>query len=164
MAKSKTIVSIDLEDGGFPPLTPEIEQERRLAIFDLLEENKFAVADSSKFSKVYKGPLALCITHQGNRLIFSLSEPKNREKIFDFILSINPFRKVIREYSEICASYFDAVKRLPPSKIEAIDMARRGIHNQGAEVLLERLDGKINTDQATAKRLFTLICVLQLRE
>ena len=94
----------------------------------------------------------------------SLREPKTTEKIFDFILSLNPFKKIIREYSQICASYFDAVKRLSPSKIEAIDMARRGVHNQGAEILLERLDGKINTDQATAKRLFTLICVLQLRE
>ena len=164
MVKSRTIVSIDLDDGGLPPLTPEIEQERKLAIFDLLEENKFTVADSSKFSKAYKGPLAVCITSKGNRLILSLREPKNREKIFDFILSINPFRKVIREYSEICASYFDAVKRLPPSKIEAIDMARRGIHNQGAELLLERLAGKIDSDHGTAKRLFTLICVLQLRE
>ena len=164
MDKNKKIVSIDLDDGGLPALTPEIEQERRLAIFDLLEENRFAVADSSKFSKIYEGPIALHITSQGNRLILSLRAPKTSEKIFDFILSTNPFRKVIREYSEICASYFDAVKRLPPSKIEAIDMARRGIHNQGAEVLLERLDGKIDTDQATAKRLFTLIYVLQLRE
>ena len=164
MVKSKTIVSIDLDDGGLPPLTPEIEQERKLAIFDLLEENKFAVSDSSKFSKVYKGPLALYITFQGNRLILSLKDPETREKIFDFILSMNPLRKIIREYSEICASYFDAVKRLPPSRIEAIDMARRGIHNQGAEVLLERLNGKIDSDHATAKRLFTLICVIQLRE
>ena len=163
MAKSKSIVSIDLNDGGLSPLTPEIEQERRLAIFDLLEDNKFALVDSSNFRKNYEGPLALCVTSQGNRLILSLSDPKTNEKIFDFILSISPFRKVIREYSEIWASYFDAVKRLPPSKIEAIDMARRGIHNEGAEVLLERLDGKIDTDQATAKRLFTLICVLQLR-
>ena len=164
MAKSKSILSIDIDDKGLPPLTPEIEQERRLAIFDLLEENKFAVSDSSKFSKVYEGPLALCITSHGNRLILSLRDPETTEKIFDFILSINPLRKVIREYSEICASYFDAVKRLPPSKIESIDMARRGIHNLGAEVLLERLNGKIDSDHATAKRLFTLICVLQLRE
>ena len=163
MVKSKSIVSIDINDEGLPPLTPEIEQERRLAIFDLLEENKFAVADSSKFTKFYQGPLALCITSHGNRLILSLRDPQTTEKIFDFILSINPFRKVIREYSDICASYFDAVKRLPPSKIEAIDMARRGIHNQGAEVLLERLNGKIDSDHATAKRLFTLICVIQLR-
>ena len=163
MAKSRSIVSIDLNDGGLAPLTPEIEQERRLAIFDLLEDNKFALVNSSSFRKNYEGPLALCVTSQGSRLILSLSDPETNEKIFDFILSISPFRKVIREYSDICASYFDAVKRLPPSKIEAIDMARRGIHNEGAEVLLERLDGKIATDQATAKRLFTLICVLQLR-
>ena len=164
MDKNKKIVSIDLDDGGLPALTPETEQERRLAIFDLLEENRFAVADPSKVSKIYKGPVALNVISQGNHLILSLRDPKTSEKIFDFILSINPFRKIIREYSKICASYFDAVKRLPPSKIEAIDMARRGIHNQGAEVLLERLDGKINTDHTTAKRLFTLIYVLQLRE
>ena len=164
MVKSKSIISIDIDDEGLPPLTPEIEQERRLAIFDLLEENRFAVADFSKFNKIYEGPIALHITSQGNRLILSLRDPKTSEKIFDFILSTNPFRKVIREYSEICASYFDAVKRLPPSKIEAIDMARRGIHNQGADLLLERLDGKIDSNHATAKRLFTLICVLQLRE
>ena len=164
MVKSKSIVSIELDDGGLPPLTPEIEQERRLAIFDLLEENRFEVADPLKVSKIYKGSIALNVNSQGNRLILSLRDPKTSEKIFDFILSINPFRKIIREYSKICASYFDAVKRLPPSKIEAIDMARRGVHNQGAEVLLERLDGKIDTDWATAKRLFTLIYVLQLRE
>ena len=163
MVKSKAIVSIDLDSGGLPPLTPEIEQERRLAIFDLLEENKFAVSNSSKVSKGYTGSIALCITSQENRLILSLKNPETSEQIFDFILSINPLRKVIREYSQICASYFDAVKRLPPSKIEAIDMARRGIHDQGAEVLLDRLNGKIDTDHATAKRLFTLICVLQLR-
>ena len=164
MIKSRTLVSIVLDDVGLPALTPEIEQERQLAIFDLLEENKFEVAESSKVSKIYKGPIALNVNSQGNRLILSLRDPKTSEKIFDFILSINPFRQIIREYSKICASYFDAVKRLPPSKIEAIDMARRGIHNQGAEVLLERLEGKFNTDRATAKRLFTLIYVLQLRE
>ena len=134
MVKSKTIVSIELDDGDLPPLTPEIEQERRLAIFDLLEENTFAVVDPSKIGKIYKGPIALTVISQGNRLILSLREPKTTEKIFDFILSLNPFKKIIREYSQICASYFDAVKRLPPSKIEAIDMARRGVHNQGAEI------------------------------
>ena len=78
----------------------------------------------------------------------------------EFHLSLGPFRQVVKDYFQICESYFDAVKRLPPSQIEAIDMARRGIHNEGASILQERLEGKADVDTATARRLFTLICVL----
>ena len=94
------------------------------------------------------------------RLVFAISD-QAAQKVAEFHLSLGPFRQVVKDYFQICESYFEAVKRLPPSQIEAIDMARRGIHNEGARVLQERLEGKVEVDKNTARRLFTLICVLQ---
>ena len=119
------ICHIEIDEKGLVKPTPEIEQERRVAIFDLLEDNSFAL-------------------------------PKREDRV----VPTGPFRQVVKDYFQICESYFEAVKRLPPSQIEAIDMARRGIHNEGARVLQERLDGKAEVDIDTARRLFTLICVL----
>ena len=93
------------------------------------------------------------------RLIFDVNTEK-AEKAAEFHLSLGPFRQVVKDYCQICESYFDAVKKLPPSQIETIDMARRGIHNEGSRVLQERLEGKAEIDTDTARRLFTLICVL----
>jgi uncharacterized protein (UPF0262 family) len=92
-------------------------------------------------------------------LVFAISD-QAAQKVAEFHLSLGPFRQVVKDYFQICESYFEAVKRLPPSQIEAIDMARRGIHNEGARVLQERLEGKALVDSATARRLFTLICVM----
>ena len=117
------ISHLELDDANLPPPTPEIEQERKVALFDLL-----ATEDA--------------------------------EKAAEFHLSLGPFRQVVKDYFQICESYFDAVKTLPPSQIETIDMARRGIHNEGSRVLQERLEGKAEIDADTARRLFTLICVL----
>ncbi len=161
MADTERIVNITLDDTGLPAPTPEIEQERRVAIFDLLEENLFGLP-GREGQPAPEGPYTLDLSIRERRLVFDL-HTESGEKAGEFHLSLTPFRQVIKDYFQICASYFDAVKRLPPSQIEAIDMGRRGIHDEGSRILLERLDGKVNTDKATARRLFTLICVLHFK-
>jgi uncharacterized protein (UPF0262 family) len=106
------------------------------------------------------GPYRLLLAIREGRLVFDIADQAD-QKIGEFHLSLGPFRQVVKDYHQICGSYFEAVKRLPPSQIEAIDMARRGIHNEGARILQERLDGKAVVDMDTARRLFTLICVLR---
>ena len=152
------IVRIDLDDAGLPPPTPEIEQERRVAIFDLLEDNSFALPPREGRA-VPSGPYRLGVSVRDRRLVFEISTEDGRPA-GQFHLSLGPFRQVVKDYSRICESYFDAVRTLPPGQIETIDMARRGIHDEGARVLRERLTGKAEVDAATARRLFTLICVL----
>ncbi len=161
MTDTDRIVNIALDDSGLPAPTPEIEQERRVAIFDLLEENTFALP-GREGKPAPAGPYNLDLSIRDRRLVFDL-HTQSGEKAGEFHLSLTPFRQVIKDYFQICASYFDAVKRLPPSQIEAIDMGRRGIHNEGSRILLERLEGKVVTDKATARRLFTLICVLHFK-
>jgi len=158
MTPTNCICRIDIDDEGLPPPTPEIAQERKVAIFDLLEENSFALPGRVG-GPPPKGPFALGLAVREGRLVVDTASAEG-DKLAEFHLSLGPFRQVIKDYFSICESYFDAVKRLPPSQIEAIDMARRGIHNEGAEVLIERLAGKAELDRATARRLFTLICVL----
>jgi uncharacterized protein (UPF0262 family) len=149
---------IEIDEQGLARPTPEIEQERRVAIFDLLEDNSFALP--AREGRVPNpGPYRLSLAIREGRLVFALAT-EAQEPVGEFHLSLGPFRQVVKDYFQICESYFEAVKRLPPSQIEAIDMARRGIHNEGARVLQERLDGKAAVDIDTARRLFTLICVL----
>ena len=152
------ICHIEIDEAGLVRPTPEIEQERRVAIFDLLEENSFALP-AREDRAVPAGPYRLGLAIREGRLVFDISADDN-VKVGAFHLSLGPFRQVVKDYFQICESYFEAVKRLPPSQIEAIDMARRGIHNEGARVLQERLEGKADVDLDTARRLFTLICVL----
>jgi uncharacterized protein (UPF0262 family) len=133
------ICHIEIDEKGLVRPTPEIEQERRVAIYD--------------------GPYRVKLAIRDGRLVFDICT-EDGEKAAEFHLSLGPFRQVVKDYFQICENYFDAVKRLPPSQIEAIDMARRGIHNEGASILRERLDGKADVDTDTARRLFTLICVL----
>ena len=149
---------IEIDERGLARPTPEIEQERKVAIFDLLEENSFALPEREGRPEV-PGPYRLGLAIRDGRLVFSL-ETEALAKVGEFHLSLGPFRQVVKDYFQICESYFEAVKRLPPSQIEAIDMARRGIHNEGARVVQERLEGKATVDTDTARRLFTLICVL----
>ena len=153
--------AIHLDDSGLPPPTPEIEHERRVAIFDLLEENLFRLPGRNG-TPPPPGPYRLDLSVRDRRLVFEIATEAG-EAAHAFHLSLSPFRQVIKDYFAICASYFDAVKRLPPAQIEAIDMGRRGIHNEGSTLLMERLDGKVETDMATARRLFTLICVLHFK-
>jgi uncharacterized protein (UPF0262 family) len=149
---------VEIDERGLARATPEIEQERRVAIFDLLEDNSFALPPRADRAAP-NGPYRLSLAIRDGRLVFDIAT-EDAAKVNEFILSLGPFRQVVKDYFQICESYFDAVKRLPPSQIEAIDMARRGIHNEGARVLQERLDGKAIVDIDTARRLFTLICVL----
>ena len=152
------IAHIDIDDSALPPPTPEIEQERRVAVFDLLEDNSFTLP-AKDGRDVPDGPYNLSLAIRDRLLVFDI-RTQDDVPAAEFRLSLGPFRQVVKDYFQICESYFDAVKRLPPSQIEAIDMARRGIHNEGARVLQERLEGKANLDIDTARRLFTLICVL----
>ncbi|ABV92722.1 conserved hypothetical protein [Dinoroseobacter shibae DFL 12 = DSM 16493] len=152
------LIDISIDDSALPPPTPEIEQERKVAIFDLLEDNSFKLP-AREDRDVPPGPFSLTLAIRERRLVFDVTGPEGAQ-VAEFHLSLGPFRQVVKDYWQICESYFDAVKKLPPSQIEAIDMARRGIHNEGARILLERLDGKAEVDIDTSRRLFTLICVL----
>jgi uncharacterized protein (UPF0262 family) len=152
------LTAIDVDDSALPPPTPEIEQERKVAIFDLLEDNLFDLPPRDGRAAA-PGPYRLTLAIRDRRLVFDIGDEAGAA-VAAFHLSLGPFRQVVKDYFQICESYFEAVKRLPPSQIEAIDMARRGIHDEGARVLMERLEGKAVVDRLTARRLFTLICVL----
>ena len=152
------IVHLEIDDSGLPAPTPEIAQERRVAVFDLIEDNSFAIP-AREGQPAPEGPFHLALSVREGRLVFD-TRAENGEPVAAFHLSFGPFRQVVKDYFQICESYFEAVKTMPPSQIEAIDMARRGIHNEGARVLQERLSGKASFDIDTARRLFTLICAL----
>ncbi|MFA5582091.1 MAG: UPF0262 family protein [Paracoccaceae bacterium] len=152
------LAAVSFDDTGLAAPTPEIEQERRVAIFDLLEYNSFALLPRDGREAV-PGPYALALAIRDRRLVLAISTADGAP-LQEFHLSLGPFRQVVKDYFQICESYFDAVKTLPPAQIETIDMARRGIHDEGARVLQERLAGKVDVDIDTARRLFTLIGVL----
>ena len=150
------LIAVEIDDTGLARPTPEMDQERKVAIFDLLEDNHFVIPRAAEFP----GPYRLLLALRDGRLVFAVSTEAG-QKVAEFHLSLGPFRQVVKDYFQICESYFEAVRVLPPARIEAIDMARRGIHNEGARVLEERLEGKAVVDAATSRRLFTLICVMQ---
>ena len=157
MTDTNHLIEINLDETGLAAPTPEVDQERKVAVFDLLEENAFALEKAQA-----PGPYKLDLAVRDRRLVFEV-KTKTDDPAGEFHLSLSPFRQIIRDYFAICESYFDAVKTLPPSQIEAIDMGRRGVHNEGARVLKERLEGKVRIDDATSRRLFTLICVLHFK-
>lgn len=137
--------------------TPDVEHERAVAIFDLIEENSFhPVGDEAG------GPYRLRLSLVESRLVMEVNR-ENGDHVITHILSLTPFRRVVKDYFLICESYFEAIKSSSPSQIEAIDMGRRGLHNEGSQTLMERLAGKIEVDFDTARRLFTLVCVLHWR-
>jgi uncharacterized protein (UPF0262 family) len=138
----------------------DIEQERRIAIFDLIEENSFKPLRA--FAAGYEGPYRLKLSVQDGRLVMEIADEAGAE-LETLILGLGRFRRPVREYFAICDSYYQAIRKATASEIETIDMARRGVHNEAAEMLLERLEGKVETDFDTARRLFTLICVLHIR-
>ncbi len=152
---SNRLFAIDIDESDLARPTSEMDQERRVAIFDLLEDNSFAIPRAAEFP----GPYRLRLAIRDGRLVVALANAAG-DKVAEFHLSLGPFRQVVKDYFQICESYFEAVRLLPPARIEAIDMARRGIHNEGARLLQERLAGKAEVDGDTARRLFTLICVL----
>ena len=146
---------IDVElDESFGRSTPDVEHERAVAIFDLIEENSFRpLGDEGS------GPYRLKLSLAEARLVFSITRD-NGEMVVTHILSLTPFRRVVKDYYLICESYYEAIRSSTPSQIEAIDMGRRGLHNEGSQTLMDRLSGKIEVDFDTARRLFTLVCVL----
>lgn len=152
------LIRINIDDRALPPASPEMEQERRVAIFDLLEDNSFTLPERENHD-IPAGPYGVMLAIQDGRLVFAIDNEQGGH-IGAFHLSLGPLRQVIKDYGQICASYFDAVKNLPTAQIEAIDMARRGIHNEGARTLQDRLDGKAEIDLDTARRLFTLVCAV----
>lgn len=152
------LVKVDIDDSAIPPASPEVLQERRVAVYDLLDENSFELPGRGG-QPAPQGPYALKLAIRDRRLVFDIAT-ETGDKVAEFHLSLGPFRQVVKDYFQICASYYDAVKNLPPARIEAIDMARRGIHNEGARTLQERLEGKAIVDIDTSRRLFTLICAL----
>ena len=157
-AETDWLADIEVDCSELPPATPEIEQERRVAVYDLLKSNAFALQPRAGRVPV-PGPYGLLLAVRNGRLAFEVSGDSGAAA--EFHLSMTPFARVMKDYFAICASYFDAVKRLPPDRIEAIDMGRRGIHDEGARLLMERLEGKASMDMATARRLFTLVCALR---
>jgi uncharacterized protein (UPF0262 family) len=154
------ISHIELDEATILWRNADIEQERRIAIFDLIEENTFKPIRS--FEAGYQGPYRLRLSCTDGRLALEIASEEGAE-LETLILGLGRFRRPIRDYFAICDSYYQAIRKATAQEIETIDMARRGIHNEAAELLLERLEGKVETDFATARRLFTLVCVLHIR-
>lgn len=148
------LASVEIDSATLPAATAEIEHERRVAVFDLIEKNSFQPVGADR------GPYALKLSLQDSRLVFDIAGP-------DFArahgLSLTPLKTVLRDYLLICESYYEALRGSSASQIESVDMGRRGLHNEGAEQLKARLDGKIELDHETARRLFTLVCALYRR-
>ena len=160
-AETDRLATVHLKEDRVRARTPEIQQELDVAIFDLVEENRFRITPRDGHA-VPAGPYDLGLGMAERMLVLEVTTEAGEAAAL-LHLSLSPLRGVIKDYFVICESYFNAVKRLPPSRIEIIDMGRRGIHNEGARILAERLEGKIETDHDTARRLFTVICALQFR-
>lgn len=149
----RRLVSVIFDEASIERGTPDQEHERAIAIYDLVEENRFGVPGHSG------GPYVLALGLVANRLSFDI-RLEDQSSIVVHLLSLSPFRKVIKDYFMICESYYAAIRSATPERIEAIDMGRRGVHDEGATLLMERLKGKIEIDHKTARRLFTLIVAL----
>lgn len=147
------LIEVTLDENSIGTLSADAEHEREVAIFDLIEKNSFALDGHEG------GPYTLHLSLAENRLVFTVGDSQ-REPIQHVMLSLSPFRRIVKDYFLMCESYHQAVKTSPPSRIEALDMGRRGLHDEGSMLLKERLKGKILLDIATARRLFTLICAL----
>ena len=147
------LVKITLDEGSIGRSGPDIEHERAVAIYDLIEDNSFAPVDHDG------GPYMLHLSISENRLVFDI-RLEDGSPLMAHLLSLTPLRRIVKDYFMICDSYYKAIRTATPSQIEAIDMGRRGLHNEGSELLMERLKEKVAVDFDTARRLFTLICVL----
>jgi uncharacterized protein (UPF0262 family) len=147
------LIKVTLDEDTLAATTRDVEHERAVAIYDLIEDNSFTPAGHDG------GPYCLALTVSGNRLVFDIRTEAG-EPVVAHHLSLTPFRRIVKDYFLICESYFQAIRTAAPEHIEAIDMGRRGLHNEGSELLMERLKDKIAVDFDTARRLFTLIAVL----
>jgi uncharacterized protein (UPF0262 family) len=146
------LVAVTIDEAALGAASGNAEHERAIAIYDLIEDNHFAVPRC-------RGPYRLHISIAASRLVFSVADEAG-EPVVSHLLSLRPFRRVVRDYFMLCESYYAAIRSASPSQIEAIDMGRRGLHDEAAALLIERLGGKIETDFATARRLFTLLAAL----
>ncbi len=161
MGQPHTIANVTLDQRMLTHPRPEVEHERAVAIFDLLEQNRFRPLDWGE-----PGPYDLHLALSDNRLILDVKPTEQDAATVEtlrVILPLRSFRSIIKDYFVVCESYFDAIKTASPSQIEAIDMGRRGLHNEGAELMRERLGDKVEVDKQTARRLFTLLCVLHIK-
>lgn len=149
------IVHIRLDQADAPRLSPEAEHERSIAIYDLIEENYFTLTD-------VEGPYHLVLRSDSRHIHFDVRTVDD-QPIAGFFLAMGPLRRVIRDYHMVCESYYDAIRTKSPSQIQAIDMGRRSLHNEGSALLQERLESKVIMDKDTSRRLFSLVCVLRLR-
>lgn len=154
------IAHIELDEETILWRNADVEQERRVAIYDLIEDNSFKPVRSAE--RGAKGPYRLKLAVRDGRLAMDIAD-EAEAPLETLLIGLARFRRPIREYFAICDSYYQAIRKATPGEIETIDMARRGIHNNAAELLVERLEGKVETDFATARRLFTLICVLHIK-
>ncbi|HVZ53768.1 MAG TPA: UPF0262 family protein [Pseudolabrys sp.] len=152
-AARQRLIAVTLDEESIGRSNPDVEHERKIAIYDLLEQNYFAPVGHEG------GPYALRLAIDGNRLVFDI-RLEDGTPVVAHLLSLTPLRRIVKDYYMICDSYYQAIRTATPDKIEAIDMGRRGIHNEGSRILMERLKDKVTIDIDTARRLFTLLCVL----
>jgi uncharacterized protein (UPF0262 family) len=151
--ESDRLLAIELDNSIGRSPSPEAEHERNAAIYDLLQENSFRLANGMS------GPYHLTLSTLDGRLVFDVRDGAQLP-LMAFGLSLTPFRRIVKDYFQICESYYDAIRNANPAQIETIDMARRGLHNEGSEILNERLKGKVDMDFDTSRRMFTLVCAL----
>lgn len=156
MSNNRCIADVYLDETSLSAQTADAAHERRVAIFDLLEANSFDVVDGPD------GPYAVSLSVVEQKLVFDV-KLLDGSAVRIFVLSLSPFKRVIRDYFMICESYHQAIRQATPTQIEAIDMGRRGLHNEGSRLLETRLEGKVKLDFDTSRRLFTLICALHVR-
>ena len=149
----RRLVAVVLDEESIGRSNPDVEHERQVAIYDLLERNSFAPAGHEG------GPYVLNLSITGSRLAFDIRQ-QDGKPVVAHLLSLSPLRRIVKDYYTICDSYYQAIRTATPDKIEAIDMGRRGVHDEGSRILMERLKGKVTLDMDTARRLFTLLCVL----
>jgi uncharacterized protein (UPF0262 family) len=154
--RRSNLTKVALDEKSVVRRSPEVEHERAVALYDLMEENDFRPAVD------HPGPYALFLRIEESRLVLDIRD-EAEQPLAAVHLSLTPFRRIVKDYFEVCESYFSAIRTASPSRIEAIDMGRRGLHNEGSELLRERLEGKVEMDLDTARLLFTLICVLHIR-
>jgi len=150
------VVGVFLDERSVISRSAQVDHERKVAIYDLIEENSFRLVGD------FSGPFNLHLSIEENRFVFDIRDTDDK-KLSRFTQSLSPLRSIIKDYFLFCDSYYNAIKVSTPLKIEAIDMGRRGLHNEGAEILQECLAGKVEIDSGTARRLFTLICILHIR-
>ncbi|WP_082541070.1 UPF0262 family protein [Pseudolabrys sp. Root1462] len=152
-AMKQRLVGVTLDEASIGRSNPDVEHERAIAIYDLLEQNHFKPVEHDG------GPYMLNLSINDNRLVFDI-RLEDGTPVMAHLFSLSPLRRIVKDYYMICDSYYQAIRTATPDKIEAIDMGRRGIHNEGSRILMERLKDKVALDMDTARRLFTLICVL----